>query len=113
MDEKSTWSPTRRTMDKVLWSPKNFARPTDLQEVGLTQILGDRDFILFFQQDRFHDKFQLIFEDKQTPPSSSLKLVEFGTYYNIPNPPLFFPPIKYAMVPQHDPFSLHTMLEDP
>jgi hypothetical protein len=24
-----------------------------------------------------------------------------------------FPPIKYAMVPQHGPFSLHTMLEGP
>ena len=27
--------------------------------------------------------------------------------------PLFFPQVKYAMVPQHGPFSLHTILEGP
>ena len=47
------------------------------------------------------------------PPSNSLKLIEFETYYIKPNPPLFFPPTKYTMVPQHGPFSLHTVLEDP
>ena len=30
------------------------------------------------------------FQDKQTPPSSPLKLVEFETYCIQPNPPLFF-----------------------
>ena len=32
--------------------------------------------------------------------------------YETKSPPLF-PPTTYAMVPQHGPFSLHTMLEGP
>ena len=51
--------------------------------------------------------------DRWTPPSISLKLIDFETYHMKPNPPLFFPPTKYATVPQHGPFSLHTMLEGP
>jgi len=41
----------------------------------------------------------------------SLKLIKSETYYTKSNPPHFFPPTKYAMVPQYGPFSLHTMLE--
>ena len=37
-----------------------------------------------------HDKFHNRFQDWKIPPSSSLKLVEFETYYMKPNPPLFF-----------------------
>ena len=36
-----------------------------------------------------HDILQGIFQDKQSPPSDSLKLLEFETYYIKPNPPLF------------------------
>ena len=50
-----------------------------------------RPLIFFiFQQDKFHGRFQNRFHDSQTPPSSSLKLVDFETYYIEPNPPLFF-----------------------
>ena len=37
----------------------------------------------------YFKKFQVIFHDKQTSPSSSLTLVEFETYYIKQNPPLF------------------------
>jgi hypothetical protein len=74
-----------------------------------------RSFNKEIQHHRFHDglhgRFHNIFQDNQTPPSNSLKLIEFETYYIDPNPILFLPPTKYAMIPQHDPFSLHTMLE--
>ena len=46
-------------------------------------------FNIFFQHGIFKDKFQGIFQDWQTPPSSSFKLVEFETYYIEPNLPLF------------------------
>ena len=62
----------------------------------------------------FHNKFSNRFQDKyqdwQTLPSGSLKLVDFETYYINQILPSF-PPTIYAMVPQHGPFSLHTMLE--
>ena len=45
--------------------------------VGLTHI---RETIIFFQRDIFQDIFEDTFKDSQTPPSSSLKLVEFETY---------------------------------
>ena len=66
-----------------------------LQEVGLTQILEDHDFFFFkFQHDIFEDILQGIFQnrfqERQTPPSNSLKLIEFETYYIKPNPSLFF-----------------------
>jgi hypothetical protein len=48
-----------------------------LQEVGLTQIPGDHDSFIFifyfFQRDMFQDKIQ----NRQTPPSNSLELIEF------------------------------------
>jgi hypothetical protein len=54
------------------------------------QILRDHDSIqYFFQHDKFHGKFHNRFQDKQTPPSNPLKLIEFEIYYNKPNP-LFF-----------------------
>jgi hypothetical protein len=39
-------------------------------------------------------------------------LIDFETYFTKSNPPLS-PPTKYAIVPRHGPFSLHTMLEGP
>ena len=55
--------------------------------------------------------FQDRFQDRQTPPSNSLRLIEFETYnYIKPNPSLF---LRQQMVPHHGPFSIHTMLEDP
>ena len=104
MDEKSRWSPTWRTMDKVLWSPGIFVRPD--ADFGETIT-----FLMFFQQDKFQDKFQGKSHDRQTPPSSSLKLVDFETYYIKPNPPLLFHEQNMQLVPQHGPFSVHTMLE--
>ena len=79
-------------------------RQARLLEVSLTKIPGGHDFFLIFFQ---HD----IFQDGQTPPSNALKLIEFETFYIEPNPPFFFLPTKHAMVLQHGPFSLHTMLE--
>ena len=59
-----------------------YFRQTYFEEVGLTQISGDHDFFkYFFNRKKIHDKFQ----DTQTPPSSSLKFVEFETYYIEPN----------------------------
>jgi hypothetical protein len=49
------------------------------------QIPGDCDFFFFkfFEQDKFQDKLQGKFQErshhKQTPPSNSLKLIEFET----------------------------------
>jgi hypothetical protein len=54
-----------------------------------------------------------IFQGWQAPPIYSPKLRKFETYYIKSNPPSFFLPTKYAMVPQHGPFSLYTMLEGP
>ena len=48
-------------------------------------------------QGRLHSRFH----DRQTQPNSSLILVEFETYYIKTNPPLIFPPTKYAMVLSH------------
>ena len=91
-------------------------RDAHLQEVGPTKISGDHDFFnIFFQRDKNQDKLQCKFLDRfqgrQTLPSTSLRLIKFETHYNKSNPPLFFPATKHAMVPQHGPFSLHTLLE--
>ena len=43
-----------------------------------------------YLQDGVQGRFQNRFQDWQILPSSSLKLVEFETYYMKPNPPLFF-----------------------
>jgi hypothetical protein len=45
---------------------------------------------IFFQHDGLHGIFQYRFQDIQTPPSNSLNLIEFDTYYIQPNSPLFF-----------------------
>jgi hypothetical protein len=39
-----------------------------------------RFFLIFLQYGRFQDRLQGRFQDKQTPPSNSLKLIEFETY---------------------------------
>ena len=50
-------------------------------------------FIFIFQRDKFQGRFPNIFHntlhDKQTPPSSSLKLVGFETSFIKANPPIF------------------------
>jgi hypothetical protein len=68
-----------------------------LQEMGLTQILVDHDFFnILFQHDKCEDilqgKFQIPRQipESTTPPSNSLKWIEFETYYIIPNPSFFF-----------------------
>ena len=96
-------------MDTVSWSSLG---------VGLIEIPGDYEYLKkYSQHDKFQDglqgTFQYRFHDKQTPTINYLKLIEFETYYIKPNPPLFFSPTKYAQVPRHGPFSLHTMLEGP
>ena len=73
--KKSTWSPTWRTMDKVSWSPRIFIRPTSKRWAWCK--FGDNMIFLTFQ-------------DRQTPLSNSLKLVDFEIYYMKPNPPLHF-----------------------
>ena len=56
---------------------KNF-RHAYLQEVGLTQLSGDPDrFQDIFQGIFQHTKVHNIFQDRQTPPSSYLRLGEF------------------------------------
>ena len=103
MDEKSTWSPTWWTMDKVSWSHGIYARPTSKRRVWC-KFWETMTFVIFFQHD--------IFLDWQTPQSSSLKLVEFETYYINQILPAFSAN-KICNGLQHDPFSLHTMLEGP
>ena len=44
---------------------------------------------IYNQHEKFQGRFQNKFHDKQTPPSSSFKLIEFETYYIKPNPHLF------------------------
>ena len=50
---------------------------------------------------------------EQISTSNYLKLIDFETYYIKSNTLLFFLPTKHAMVLQHGPFSLRTMLEGP
>ena len=111
MDEKSTWSPTWRIMNKGYMVSRNFRQSHLLETVKFQETMI---FLNFFQHDKILDtlqgKFQSRVQDKQTPLGNYLKLIEFETYYFKPNPPLFFWPTKYAMVPQHGPLSLHTML---
>ena len=71
-------------------------RQAHFQEVGLTQISGDHYFFGIFSSMtncktdcRAYSKIY-ISQDRLTPPSSSLKLIEFETYCIKPNPPLFF-----------------------
>ena len=93
MDEKSTWSLTWWTMDKVSWSLGICVKPTSWrwawQKFQETIIF----YNIFFQYDKFQNRLQGRFHDRfqdiQTPPSNSTKLIEFETYYIKPNPPLF------------------------
>jgi hypothetical protein len=48
------------------------------------------NFLIFFQQDGFQDILHGRFKNKQTPPSTSLKSIEFEAHNIKPNPPLFF-----------------------
>ena len=52
-------------------------RQAHLQEVGLAEFRETVIFLVFFQQDRFqyrlHGRFQDRCQEKQTPPSNSLK----------------------------------------
>jgi hypothetical protein len=75
-------------MDKVSWSPRCFIRLTSKRwasrKLRETMIF----LIYFFQHDIFHDILEGRFHDGHTPPSNSLKLIEFETYYIKPN--IFF-----------------------
>jgi hypothetical protein len=95
-------------------------------------------FLEYFpQHDRVQDKLQGKFQDRQTPPGNSLKLIEFETYCIKPTPPPFFhqPNMSWSRIMVHShftlclracdyinliggkdaasPSSLHTMLEGP
>ena len=84
-------------MDMVSWSPGIFVRPTS-KRWAWRKFRETMIFLIYFQHDKFHDgfqgefhnRFQDIFQDRQTPPNSSLKLVDFETYYIKPNPRLLF-----------------------
>ena len=55
---------------------------------------GDHELFNFFQHDRSQGRFQNIlqdrFQDRQTPPSNSLKSIAFETYYIKLNPLILF-----------------------
>ena len=86
-----------RTMDKVSWSPRIFVRSTSKRWTSL-KFRETMIFLISSQHDWFQGRFQNVFHirlkdrfhDRQTSPSSSLKLVEFETYYIKPNRPLLF-----------------------
>ena len=61
-------------------------RHAHLLEVGLTQILGNHNFLNIFPA----GQIQNIFHDKHIPQRNSLKLIEFETHYIKSNPPLLF-----------------------
>ena len=58
-------------------------------------------------------RFQNKFLGRQTPPSNYLKSIDFETYYIKSNPLLFCLPTKHATIPQHGPFSVHTIAYGP
>ena len=59
MDEKSTWIPTWRTMDKISYMVSRNFRHAYLQEVGLKQISGDHYlFSNFFSMTNFKTYFR-------------------------------------------------------
>ena len=86
MDEKSTWSPTWWTMDKVSWFHGflEFSLVPHNAKYGRPWL-----FLLFFLARHIAGRFHNRFQDKQTTPNNSLKLIDFETYYINPNPPLF------------------------
>ena len=59
MDEKSTWSPTWQTMDKVSWSPGIYVRPTS--RGGPAQIPGDHGVLIFYFLFLIFNYFYIIF----------------------------------------------------
>ena len=87
MDENYTRSPTRRTMDKVSWSPGISVMPTswclNFRETWFKFFFPTRSDVRTYCKANSRI-------DRQTPPSNSLKLIEFKTHYIKPNPPLFF-----------------------
>ena len=103
MDEKSTWSPTWRTMDKVSWSP--IFRYAHLQELGWRKFQETMTYCRANSITNSNIDFKI---DKQ----HQVFLSSWDILYWTKSSPLS-PPTKYAMVPQHGPFSLHTMLEGP
>ena len=86
MDEKSTWTPTWHIRFHGLQEFSSCPPPIG----GPDANFGRPYFCNIFQYGIFHSRFQNKFHDIQTPPSSSLILVEFETYYIKPNSPLFF-----------------------
>ncbi len=111
MDEKSTWSPTRRTMDKVSWSPGIYVRPTS-KRWAWRKFREIVVFLIYFFSMTYYGTYSRI--DFKTDKHH--REVQIGRVWDIlywtKSSPLF-PSTKYAMVPQHGPFSLHTMLEGP
>ena len=56
MDEKSTWSPTWQTMDKVSWSPGIFVRPTS-KRWAWSKFRETMIFWFFFSMTNFRTNF--------------------------------------------------------
>lgn len=65
---------------------------------------------LFFQDDPSSSSF---LPHGYKTQKIELKKGRLKTYNERGRAALLFPPTKYAMVPQHGPFSLHTTLENP
>ena len=109
MDEKSTWSPTWRIMNKGYMVSRNFRQSHLLETVKFQETMI---FFNFFQHDKILDtlqgKFQSRVQDKQTPLGNYLKLIEFETYYFKPNPPLFSGQqnMQWSRNMVHSPFTL-------
>ena len=88
-------------------------RQAYLQELGLAQMSEDHYFFnIFFQHEKFRTNLRADFITySKTDKFSQIGRV-WDILYQTKSSPLF-PPTKYAMVPQHGPFSLYTMLEGP
>ena len=106
-----------RTMDKISWSCGSFVMSTSKRWGWQKFQVSMNCFQKEFQHDMFLDRllgnFHNKFQDRQPSPSNYLKLIEFETHESQVQIPPLFPPTKYAMIPQHGMFSLHTMLEGP
>ena len=105
------------SMDKVSWSPGNFVRLTSKRwacRKFRENVIFLKFYIfiyLLFVNPTIQNEGHIPWQTNSTKWFSQSDRVWDMLYCTRSSP--LFPPPKYAMVPQHGPFSLHTMLEGP